>query len=240
MDADHDRYATLAVGHAFGDLTGADARRFRSHLQGCALCRTRVAELRDIAEDLAAAEEDERSRVALRTDDAEPVGDGGRSDDEVEVAPTRRLTVGHVTAAAMVVLVIAVGVLFWNLHLRTTVAGYDQLLDVQAEALRTIARGTALPAELAPGVTGLVVTDDERVVVTLSGLEVMEGQTVSAWTIDVDGEATEETRAAGGLLREGSFAVVVDHEGLAEVLVTLEDGIPGNEPGGRTLVRAEL
>lgn len=248
MDADHDRYATLAVGHAFGGLSGSDSRRFRSHLQGCAACRTRVAELRGIAEDLAAAEEDERSRVALRTDSGAVGGDGDhlrgddheRGDREVEVAPTRRLTVGHVTAAAVMVLVIAVGVLFWNLHLRTTVAGYDQLLDVQTEALQTLARGTELAADLAPGVTGVVATDDERIVITLSGIEATEGQAVSAWTIDIDGQATEETRAAGMLLRDGSFAVVVDRDRVAEVLVTLEDGVPGEEPGGRTLVRAEL
>jgi hypothetical protein len=248
MDADHDRYATLAVGHALGGLSGSDARRFRSHLQGCAACRTRVAELRGIAEDLAAAEEDERSRVALRTDsdagdpdrDPEHGDEHDRSAREVEAAPTWRLTVGHVTAAAVVVLVIAVGVLFWNLHLRTTVAGYDQLLDVQTEALRTLARGTELSTDLAPGVTGVVATDDERIVITLSGIEAREGQTVSAWTVDAEGQMTEETRAAGTLLREGSFAVVIDRAGVVEVLVTLEDGVPGDDPGGQALVRAEL
>jgi hypothetical protein len=138
------------------------------------------------------------------------------------------------------VLVLAVGVLFWNLHLRTTVAGYDQLLDIQSEALQTIARGTEVPAELAPGVTGVVATDDERIVVAGGGIDATDGQIVSAWTVDATGQVTEETRASAVLLREGNFAMSVERGEVAEVLVTLEDGHPGAEPRGQTLVRAEL
>jgi len=235
MDADHDRFATLAVGHVLGGLTGSDARRFESHLRGCVDCRTRVAELRDIADELEAAEADERSRVPVRTE-----VERREPDDEVEVTPTRSLTVGHVTAAVVVVLLIAVGVLFWNLHLRTSVAGYDQLLSAQSEALTVLASGTSLPTDLADDVTGIVATDGERIAFTLAGLDVADDEVVAAWTVDAEGETTEQTRAPGALLRQGAFAAVVDRDGVVEVLVTLEAGPPGEMPEGETLARSQL
>lgn len=238
MEADHGQYAELAVGHVLGGLTTADQRRFQTHLRDCEDCRTRVAELRDIADELAAAEEDERSRSPLRTErDHDEVG---RTEAEAEVTPTRRLTVGHVTLAAVVVLLLAVGVLFWNLHLRTSVAGYEQLLTAQSDALVVLASGTELPAELADGITGIVATDGERIAFTLAGLEVADGEVVSAWTVDAQGEATEVARVSATLVRQGGLASVVERDGVTELLVTLETGTPGDDPAGETLVRSAL
>ncbi len=238
MDADHARFAELAVGHVLGGLSTTDARRFQSHLQSCADCRTRVAELRDIASDLAAAEEDERSRSPLRTDvgGADELG----HDEGAEPTPTRRLTVGHVTVAVIVVLVLAIGVLFWNLHLRAQVAGYEQLLEAQSDALAVLATGTELPAELADGVTGVIASDGERVAITLAGMELRQGDVVSTWLLDEAGEATEVARAPAGLLEHGSMSAVVEVEDVAEIVVTREDGTPGEAPDGDVIARIAL
>ena len=237
MDADHQLFAELAVGHVLGGLSESDQRRFQSHLRGCPDCRTRVAELRDIADELAEAELDERSRSPVRT---EVVSD----DSDAEVATssgatrTRGIGVGQVTLAAVIVLFIAVGVLFWNLHLRTSVAGYEQLLDAQSEALLVIAGGTPLPAEYADGVTGVVATDGELLAFTIAGFEAGAGQVVSVWTVDVAGESAEVARAPADLVRRGGLATVIEFDGVDELLVTLEHTTPGTRPEGEVLLRS--
>jgi len=233
MDADHAQFAELAVGHVLGGLTATDQRRFQTHLRGCPDCRTRVAELRDIAEELAEAEQDERSRSPIRTEvqHTEPVAEAG-------VAPTRRLSVGHVMLAAAVVLFIAVGVLFWNLHLRTGVAGFEQVLEAQSEALRVLASGSSVPAEFADGITGMVASDGDQLALTIVGVDAADGQVVSVWTLDADDVATEVTRAPAALVRRGGLATVIDPDGVEEVIVTLESDPPGSQPDGETLVRS--
>ncbi len=233
MDADHGRFAELAVGHVLGGLTATDQRRFQAHLRGCPDCRTRVAELRDIADELAEAEEDERSRSPVRTEveHTEPT-------EEVGVSPTRRLRVGHVMLAAAIVLFIAVGVLFWNLHLRTGMAGYEQVLEAQSEALRVLASGDSVPAEFAEGITGMVATDGEQLALTIVGVDAVDGQVVSVWALGPDDGATEVTRAPAALVRRGGLATVIDPDGVEEVVVTLERDPPGPEPDGEVLVRS--
>ena len=233
MDADHGRFAELAVGHVLGGLTATDQRRFQAHLRGCSDCRTRVAELRDIAEELAEAEQDERSRSPIRTEVQHT-----ESVSETGATPTRRLSVGHVMLAAAVVLFIAVGVLFWNLHLRTGMAGYEQALEAQSEALRVLASGTSVPAEFADGITGMVATDGDQIALTIAGLDAGAGQVVSVWTLDVDRVATEVTRAPAGLVRRGGLATVIDPDGVEEVIVTLESDPPGSQPDGEMLVHS--
>jgi hypothetical protein len=86
----------------------------------------------------------------------------------------------------------------------------------------------------------MVATDGERIAFSLAGLDVTEGETVSAWTIGEDGEASEFSRASAALLRQGGFAGVVDRDGVAEVVVTLQSGAPGEEPDGQILARSQL
>jgi len=235
MEADHDRFDELAVGHVLGGLSKAAEEEFRLHLLGCADCRTRVAELRDIAADLAAAEEDERSRVQVRTE-----VERRHELPAAEASPTRRLRVGHVLLAGLVVLILAVIVLFWNLHLRTVVQAYDQAMVAQADALSELASGTSVPVELEEGVTGIVIDDGDRVAFTLTGVDVQDGEVVVAWALDATGDATPVTRAPAALVREGNLAGVFDRADIVELVVTVQED--GNEEGptGRTLARSAL
>lgn len=235
MDADHDRFDELAVGHVLGGLSDAAEEEFRLHLLGCADCRTRVAELRDIAADLAAAEQDERSRARVRTEI-----ERRQEIPAAEATPTRGLRVGHVLLAGLIVLVLAVVVLFWNLHLRTVVQAYDQAMVAQAGALSELASGTSLPVELEDGVTGIVVDSGEQVAFTLAGVDVQDGEVVVAWAIDAAGDATAVTRAPAALVREGNLAGVFDRNDAMQLVVTVEPGGTDDGPSGRILARSDL
>jgi anti-sigma factor RsiW len=68
MADEHRRFEHLAVGHVLGGLDPVDAAEFRVHLTGCRDCRRRVAELRAIATDMAAAEREERAASRLQTE----------------------------------------------------------------------------------------------------------------------------------------------------------------------------
>ncbi len=235
MAADHDRYDQLALGHVLGGLSGTDEHAFRTHLRGCRDCRSRVAELRDIAADLVQAEADERARVPLRTD-----LDAPEDGEAEEVTPTRSLRVGHVLIAGLVVLVLAVGVLFWNLHLRTLVGAYDQAMTAQAGALSELAAGESIPVDLAEGVAGRVIVGPERVAFTLTGVEVADGEVAVAWLVDVEGGARKVLRAPAAVVREGNLAGTAERQGAVELLVTLEDVPLGEAPSGPDLARSPL
>lgn len=238
MEADHARFAELAVGHVLGGLSSSEARRFQGHLRSCAECRTRVAELRDIASDLAAAEEDERSRSPVKTEVSSR--SLSRADQTPGGRATRRMTVGHVTVAALVVVVLALGMMFWNLHLRTQVAGYQQLLEAQSEALSILATGVELESDLAEGVTAVVASDGEHLAVSLGGMQLASTDLVSTWRIDASGEATEVARAPASMLEHGTMTVVIEVEDAVEALITQEAGEPADGPDGESLVRVEL
>jgi len=239
MEPDHARFAELAVGHVLGGLNPSDARRFQGHLEVGVEGRTRVAELRDIASDLAAAEQDERTRSPVKTEVSSQAV--SRADRAAGATPTRRMTVGHVTVAALVVVVLAVGMMFWNLHLRTQVSGYQQLLEAQSEALSILATGVELEPELAEGVTAVVAFDGAQLAVTLGGMQLASTDLVSTWRLDAAGEATEVARAPAAMLDHGTMSAVVEIEDGVEVLITQEPGVPAEEgPEGEVLVRVEL
>lgn len=54
---DHERWEELAVGHALDALEPADDEAFTGHLPSCAACRQLVADMQDVAADLAYAAE---------------------------------------------------------------------------------------------------------------------------------------------------------------------------------------
>lgn len=231
----HERYDGLALDHVLGGLSGRAASEFRSHLASCGDCRSRVAELRGIAAELGEIERDERSRARLQTEV------GRRDESEHEPAePTRRLTIGHVALAAVLVLLLAAGVAFWNLHLRTVVGAYESVVSSQSEALRDLASGVLVDAEFAEGVSGRLVATDEQLAFTLTGLDVMPDDVAAVWVTDDDGEVELMTAAPADLLDGGAYAGVVDLEGVVEVTITLEVGQPGMSPAGTELVRSDL
>jgi hypothetical protein len=140
----------------------------------------------------------------------------------------------------VVVLVLAAGVGFWNLHLRTVVGAYESAVASQSDALRDLASGVLIDAELADGVTGRMVATDERLAFTLAGLDVDADDVVTVWTTDADGVTTMATVAPGDVLDGGTYAGVVAVDDVTAVTITLESGPPGAQPAGRELARSDL
>jgi hypothetical protein len=231
----HERYEELAVGHVLGGLGAGDAADFRSHLLGCRDCRLRVAELRDIAADLAAAEREERSDARLRTEVARRTAEDG--DDPP--APRPLVSSRALGAVLLVAVLVFGGLAFWNLHLRTQVAALGLLADRQDVALAELAAGVSVTVDAVTPTSGLVVVDEEAVAFSFVDLPQLAGaERYVVWLVGAEegDEAvliarTDDRRVAGAVERGEA----------AELLVTVEHGPAGTtSPVGREVARADL
>jgi hypothetical protein len=236
MKEEHGNFERLVVGHVLGDLPDVDASRFRSHLLGCRDCRARVAELRGIAADLADAERDELARARVRTEAPRRVD----HPDEPHPRDGQRLTVRHVTAAAVVVVVLAAAMAFWNLHLRATSANSLAIAQDQGATLEALANGLPLELELASGISGIAVADGERVALSLTGVPTpAENEVLVAWFLGgSDGPAPFAVAPAGQPL-DGNLAVTIEDPGASDLVITRETR-PAEEPAGPELLRTGL
>jgi hypothetical protein len=236
----HERFEAMAVGHVLGGLPATDADRFRMHLRGCPSCRERVAELRGIAADLAAAERDERSRSLVRTELPQRVE---ADDDALELVLDRpRFRAGHVGLVAVLVAAV-VGLLgFWNLHLRTVAASTGAVAAQQQTVLAVLTGGVPLAAEAADGLTAVAATDGELVAVSLAGLTGLEADEVLVgW---LTGGELPAPRAVLLVRSEqvgaGPIAASRAIDGAAEFVLTRERGQPGDTPGDDRLLSVAL
>jgi len=236
MGEAHTRFEELAVGHVLGGLSPGQAAEFRRHLNDCEGCRSRVAELHGIADELAAAEREERERVAARP--PEP-GDAGLA----RGAPTGRIGVPQVTAAVLAVLALTVGLAFWNLHLRTTTTTLRGVAEAQGDALARLASGAALQPVLAPGVSGQAVTDGSTVTLTLAGLEPLaDDERLVAWFDGGQdpGRTPPRVLAGPGELRDGTVAASLEVVDATELRVTRELGTSQRSPAGEQVLEVTL
>ena len=238
MASGHGRYEEMAVGHVLGGLSPRQSADFRNHLQSCGECRSRVAELHGIADDLAAAEREERTREPVRTEVAPREGpqqpDRGRGG---------RIGIGHVTAAVVVVLALATGMAFWNLHLRSTAGAYLGVLEAQGDALERLAVGVELDVDTRGDVVGRLVTDGSTITLTLSGLEPLGGdERLVAWFAGApDPDQTPPRVLAGpGELDGGTVAASLTTDGARHLTVTREVGIAQEEAEGPVVLEARL
>lgn len=231
----HERYEELAVGHVLGGLAATDAADFRSHLLGCRDCRLRVAELRDIAADLVAAEREERAEARVRTEVAQ------EQDDDVEVVVERsRPRVSSRTLGLTLVVVVALGGLaFWNLHLRTQVAATGLLVERQESALSELATGVSVAVEVvAPG-SGLVVVDDERVAFTFVDLPALTGR--ERYVVWLEGSEEDDEPIVIARPGERRVAGAVERDDATGLRITVENGVATDEaPASREVASADL
>lgn len=236
MGDEHARFEELAVGHVLGGLPAADAAAFRDHLGGCRTCRSRVAELRGIADDLAAAERDERARAVVRTEVPR------RADEEEPDTglATGRIGLRQVTFAVVIVALLATAMGFWNLHLRTASATYYTAAEARGETLKTLAEGTPTEVETAGPVTAYAALDGDTIAVTIGGLAPLDGETwLVAWFQEADGQRALRLAAPGGL-DDGavSFRDVVGSA--TEIVVTREPQQGSAVPSAPPVVRIPL
>lgn len=234
MDASHDRYDELALGHVLGGLDPVDSAEFRSHLVACRTCRLRVAELRDLASELEAAEREERTLARLKTE--------VRSDED-EAAPDEVADEGIRGALPLVafisVIVLAAG--FWAYQLRAENSELLSATERRETTLAMLAEADRVDVELERGVTGTVVTDRTRFAFTLAGLptELPEGHILALWLEDATGES-RLLELVPGPIRDGRLAMHGEHDGAAGLLVTVQAMDSLDVPDDHPLVRAEL
>lgn len=236
----HRRYEQMAVGHVLGGLDAVDAAEFRTHLVGCRHCRLRVAELRGIASDLAAAEREERVAARVKTEVA-------RRQDQDDDTPDRG---GELSRRALVMIgavaaLVAAGLLTWNFHLRDVNRTLLEATDAREQVLSMLASGEQVDAVLHEGVQGLVSVEDDQVALDLAGVPAVgDGRWLAVWL--VNGEPPHRYEAfAAGAVQDGRFATHLAHRGADRLVVTLEErptnGEPvPQEPSGLVLVEAEL
>ena len=247
MPNDHDeRWDQLALGHVLGGLPDVDASEFRGHLAGCAQCRARVAELRSMASDLAAAEREERATQRLRTQiesrrEVEPPSAG----EEQGPGPWRRRGV----VAGALVLLFVMGLSVWNAHLRSENASLRGIAQSHARTLTNLGAGTIVPVTTSGDVTGVVGVNEDVVAYSLAGLPELEaGERLVVW-LEVDGDVVAEDVYLPGLLdrEQGRLAATIGAADASRLLVTVERvsttferDVTPEEPGSRLVVEAEL
>ncbi len=245
MGRPHERFEEMAVAHVLGGLASPAAAEFREHLLGCRDCRLRVAELRDIASDLEAAERDEaRSRVKTETRESRAVR---RDTEPARPDPRTRLSWASAVFGLLAVLVV-VGFAFWNFHLRDNNATLRETIDRQEAMLALLATGR--PVDLRPqhGVSGTAAMNDTRIALDLLGLPPLErDQRLVVWLIggrDRPDGALPVATYAPSQLRDGRLPVVVDHHHAASLVVAVEDVgalvADATSPSDAVLVRASL
>lgn len=240
---DHDeRWDELALGHVLGGLPTAQAASFRTHLASCDLCRTRVAELRTLDSEMAAAEREERAaqreqatqRAPTRTDAPavrRRVIPGTSRDD----GPRWRTIV----LTALTALLLA-ALSLWNAHLRAQNAYLAEVAEVQDETLEALGQGTVVPLTASGDVTGVVSVDGDRVAYALSGLpDLGADQRLVVWIRDDRGPRSVDVvrPAASGGGRLSSTASAVDAH---EMVVTIEPASVPDAPTGAVVVEADL
>jgi anti-sigma-K factor RskA len=237
MTGEHERYEQLAVGHVLGGLEAAEAADFRTHLLGCRDCRLRVAELRDIAADLVAAERDERAQAQVRTEVPRRVDD----DEAAPDLPGSRIGVRHVTIATVLVVVFAAAMGFWNLHLRTVSSTYAQVAEYRGDTLRELASGVPVSAEFADGVQGLVVVDGEQVAFALDGVTALQDdERLVVWLTGTEEGAVPALRIHAFQLGAGVLAGHIGSRDADEIVITRQRGAPTAAPDGEVVARADL
>lgn len=240
---DHDeRWDELALGHVLGGLPTAEAASFRTHLASCDLCRTRVAELRSLDSEMAAAEREERAaqreqaaaRTPTRTDAPAP-----RQREVPRRSPDDGPRWRTIVLTALTALLLA-GLSLWNAHLRAQNAYLAEVAEVQDETLEALGQGTVVPLTTSGDVTGVVSVDGDRIAYTLSGLPDLEvDERLVVWIEDDRGPRSVDVvrPAASGSRRLSSTVSAVDAQGM---LVTVEPASVPAAPTGPVVVEADL
>lgn len=237
MGAEHQRYESLAVGHVLGGLTDDESDAFRSHLVACRDCRRRVAELRDIAAGLEAAEREERSRTPVTTD----VAAGERDPADPRPAGPVPTWVLALAAAGLVVLLAA---LFWSYHLRRVVDEYAATVAAQDAVMDTLVRGEAVAATGGEGVEVYAARRGDRVAVVLNPLpELPSDGVIVLWLLDGDDVVDRRPLTLAPRLGDREtlpFTFTV--EDASEAVVSMERARGGqpDEPGSRVLAEVLL
>lgn len=232
----HERWDALALGHVLGGLPDADASEFRGHLVGCRQCRARVAELRSLASDLVAVEQEERvtQRIRTQTESRRETSDPA---DEVTGGQRRSLFLIGVVVAA----VLLGGLSFWNSHLRAQQQELMDLVELQERTIAVLGAGSVVAARTSSeSVTGVVAVDGDRVAYSLAGLPIpSSGQVLVVW-LEVDGAWESRAVHTPRQVDEGRLASTLAAVDASRMMVTVESAAVPEAPGDAPILEADL
>lgn len=233
---DHGRFEELALGHVLGGLPEAEAAEFRDHLVACQHCRRRVAELRDIAADMARAERDEQGQASVTT--ARQVARRDETSSPPRSSAWSRSRRDWLRLGALVVgAVLVFALLLWNFHLRRVNAELLETTQRRETVLEVMATGTPLALRLDEGITGLASVDDDLFAISLVGVaEPPEDRALLLWFLEGDRPGEPLPLRA----REDGRLAWAGEVGDATEVVLTSQPLPAREPGGRELARAEF
>lgn len=234
---DHDeRWDELALAHVLGGLRADDASEFRAHLAGCSQCRARVAELRSLDSEMAAAEREERAARRLRTRVEDSPGEDRALEPPEDTGRHR-----HGLVLVGIVVALLFGLSLWNAHLRAENATLTEVAERQQQTLGTLSGGIVVPVQTSGAVTGVVSVDDTAAALALSGLPTPAAdQLLVVWLQRPDGMqsvATYSSLAMGAGRLETTLASIADATAL---LITLEPEQVPDRPSGQPLLQADL
>ncbi|MFP5308887.1 MAG: zf-HC2 domain-containing protein [Actinomycetes bacterium] len=241
MADEHRRYEGLAVGHVLGGLDPVDAAEFRAHLTGCRACLMRVAELRDIATEMAAAEREERAAARVKTEVARRVDEAGDEEPPPARPRLRGLAVGAVAAGIALLL----GLLVWNFHLREVNEQLLQVATTREAILELLARGTPAPLLGDTDLAGTVVVSEGQVAVDVAEVPAFgTDRVLVTWLVDEEGTASHRFEPLGpARVDDGLLALRGEHHGAARLVVSLEVvPLRADQTGqlGQVLLEADL
>jgi anti-sigma factor RsiW len=230
--ATHARFEQFALGHVLGGLERAQSEEFRSHLRSCADCRSRVAELRGISSTLDAAAREERRRGREES--------VTRRDRSGEVSVPERRSVFDL-GRLLVILALVVGVLFWNLHLRTTAATYFDIAEERGAILRDLAAGEIVAVTGPAADAARIAVASGRVIIVMTDAGPLESdERLVAW-LQPQGSATQDRVVlAIGPRTDVEVGVRLQREAAVRVVVSRERGLLAGAPQGQQLVAALL
>jgi anti-sigma factor RsiW len=208
----------LTAGYALDALDADERREFEAHLAECERCREDLASFWSVSEALALASSGPAPRADLR----ERILAAARAEPQVVVPfePRRRRALPALYGAVAVAAIALVAVGFWALRLSSDLDETRSALERQREAAAVVADPSARTVPLQAGDGRLVVTQDGRAALLVSGLEpAPAGKTYEMWVIE------GETPAPAGLFAGDEGAVPVDGTVDAGdvVAVTIED-----------------
>jgi anti-sigma factor RsiW len=227
----HARFEQLALTHVLGGMGRGDADEFRSHLRTCAACRARVAELRGISSSLDAAAREERRRVA----EAPPL----RRDPPVDERPRRGpARLGLVLASVA----LALGLGFWNLHLRTSVDVYLAAAEDRAAIIRDLATGTLVGDPSLERVAARAAITGTRVALVIAdGGALGSDERLVAWLMPLGSSTEEAVVLAVGPRASTEVAVRIERGAATLLVVTRERGLLSSSgPRGAEVLRIAL
>ncbi len=220
----HERFEELALQHVLGGLSSSNAAIFRAHLVECRDCRLRVAELRDMAAELAATEREERRRSAVATQVAREEGTREEPRSWLPWSSPRWAMLAVVLACIIVVVL-----LFWNYHLRRVNSQYRGALEYQAGVFEVLGSGEPRLVQTREGVRGIAAIRNGELAVDLLRLPTLAEAQVAIWLVPSEGEAELAPLPSNGRLpflvpmpRNGQLPFVIPVGEADSVLVTLE------------------